>query len=84
VAVITPTLDALQRAFGVDVGNAGYASKLSEKCRRAGLPVTDEDEALTMCPASNIEQKVARRAGHTGRVFMTGRVLMKLLFSISH
>src|SRR5215210_7500024 len=37
-----------------------YASKLSEKCRRASLPVTSEDEALTIFPALNIDGKVAR------------------------
>ena len=41
-------------------GDADYASKLSDKCRRAGLLVISEDEALTMFPALNIDQKVAR------------------------
>lgn len=47
-------------AIGVDVGDANYVSKLSDKCRRAGLLVTSEDEALTMFPPLNIDQKVAR------------------------
>jgi 4-aminobutyrate aminotransferase-like enzyme len=48
-------------AIGVDVGDANYVSRLSDKCRRAGLLVTSEDEALTMFPALNIDQKVARK-----------------------
>jgi acetylornithine/succinyldiaminopimelate/putrescine aminotransferase len=47
-------------AIGVDVGDSDYASKLVDKCRRAGLLITDEDDALTMFPPLNINQKVAR------------------------
>jgi acetylornithine/succinyldiaminopimelate/putrescine aminotransferase len=47
-------------AVGVDVGSPDYASKISDRCRRAGLLVTTEEEALTMFPALNIDQKVAR------------------------
>jgi acetylornithine/succinyldiaminopimelate/putrescine aminotransferase len=47
-------------AIGIDLGDSDYASKLSDKCRRAGLLITDEDEALTMFPSLKIEQKVAR------------------------
>lgn len=47
-------------AIGVDAGDADYVSKLSEKCRRAGLLVTTESEALTMFPPLNINQAIAR------------------------
>jgi 4-aminobutyrate aminotransferase-like enzyme len=46
-------------AIGVDVGDPDYASQLVDKCRRAGLLVTDEDETLTLFPALNIDLKVA-------------------------
>ena len=47
-------------AIGVDVGDADYASQFVDKCRRAGLLITDDDESLTIFPALNINQKVAR------------------------
>lgn len=47
-------------AIRVDVCDADDASKLSDKCRRAGLLVMSEDEALTMFPVLNIDQKTAR------------------------
>lgn len=37
-----------------------YASKLSDKGRRADLLVTSEGDALTMFLALNIDQRVAR------------------------
>ena len=47
-------------AIGVDAGDADYVSKLAEKCRRTGLLVTTESEALTMFPPLNINQRIAR------------------------
>ncbi|MBV9957668.1 MAG: aminotransferase class III-fold pyridoxal phosphate-dependent enzyme, partial [Acidobacteria bacterium] len=47
-------------AIGVGVGDSDYASSLVDKCRRAGLLLTDEDESLTIFPALNIHKKVAR------------------------
>ena len=48
-------------AIGVDVGDGDYASKLAAKCRRAGLLLTSEDETLTMFPALNVDQRIARK-----------------------
>lgn len=47
-------------AIGVSLGDSDYASRLVDKCRRAGLLLTDEDESMTMFPALNIDMKVAR------------------------
>ncbi len=46
---------------GIGVGDADYASKVSDKCRRAGLLVTSEAEAPTTFAPLNIDQTDARK-----------------------
>jgi 4-aminobutyrate aminotransferase-like enzyme len=50
-------------AVGVEFGEeSGYASKLVDRCREAGLLVSaDEDNLLTMFPALTIDREVARQ-----------------------
>ena len=47
---------------GAGAGDPVYASKLLDKCRRAGLLVTSKDDALNDVLGFNINQKV--RAAH--------------------
>ena len=44
-----------------DVGDEDYASRIQERCRRKGLPVSTEDVALLLLTALNIEPQVAAR-----------------------
>ena len=48
-------------AICVDLGDEGYASKVAERCREAGLILTTEGSALLMLPALTIEERVAAR-----------------------
>jgi 4-aminobutyrate aminotransferase-like enzyme len=43
-------------AIGVDVGNEEYATKIQEKCRRAGLLLSTEETALVLLPALTIRR----------------------------
>lgn len=61
-------------AIGINMGDAEYASKVSDKCRRACLLVTSKGEALTMFSALDIDQKDARE----GLDILEQRSLMSL------
>ena len=48
-------------AICVDLGDEGYASKVADRCAKAGLILTTEGPALLMLPALTIEERVAAR-----------------------
>jgi acetylornithine/succinyldiaminopimelate/putrescine aminotransferase len=48
-------------AIGVKVENSDYASELVDKCRRAGLLLTAEEDVLLFFPALNLDQKIAQQ-----------------------
>lgn len=48
-------------AIAVDLGTEGYASKVQEKCRKAGLLISVDAEMLQIFPALTIDRETARR-----------------------
>jgi adenosylmethionine-8-amino-7-oxononanoate aminotransferase len=47
-------------AIGVEVEEPGYAAKIQEKCLRAGLLFSVENDVLKLFPALTVEQKIAQ------------------------
>jgi acetylornithine/succinyldiaminopimelate/putrescine aminotransferase len=54
-----PELRVRGLAIGVDVGDADYAGRIKERCRRGGLLITKEDTTLLLLPALNVERRIA-------------------------
>jgi 4-aminobutyrate aminotransferase-like enzyme len=48
-------------AIGVELGHAEYVENVVEKCRRAGLFLSGEEDVLLMFPALNIERNVVQK-----------------------
>ena len=57
-----PSLCVKGLAIGVDLGDADYASRVEEKCRRKGLLVVSQDQSILLLPALTIDRAVAKRA----------------------
>ena len=47
-------------AIAVDFGDDDYASRLQEKCRKAGLLLSSESEGLLLLPALTIDRRTAK------------------------
>jgi 4-aminobutyrate aminotransferase-like enzyme len=47
-------------AIGIEFEDEGYADRLSEECREAGLLISGEEDTVTLFPALTIDEQTAR------------------------